>query len=90
MLFRSALFKVLYCKSQNVFFIFCVCLLCVICVKSIINLFQCSTREPTVLVVGPRLTLLDLRTNRTYYKSPEKSPGTRGPQDAACPFGRPG
>ena len=36
-------FKVLYSKSKNVFFIFRVCCLCIICVKSIINLFQYST-----------------------------------------------
>ena len=34
----TILFKVLYCKMKNVFFIFCVCFLCIICVKSIINL----------------------------------------------------
>ena len=39
----TVLFKVLYCKIKNVFFIFCVCFLCIICVKSIINLLQYST-----------------------------------------------
>ena len=40
----TVLFKVLYCKIKNVFFIFCVCFLCIICVKSIINLLQYSTK----------------------------------------------
>ena len=39
----TVLFKVLYCKIKNVFFIFCVCFLFIICVKSIINLLQYST-----------------------------------------------
>ena len=40
----TKLFKLLYCKITNIFFIFvfiCVCF-CVICVKSIINLLQYS------------------------------------------------
>ena len=37
------LFKVLYCKIKNVFFIFCVCFICIICVKSSSNLLQYST-----------------------------------------------
>ena len=32
------LFKVLYFKIKNFFLIFCVCFLCLSCVKSIINL----------------------------------------------------
>ena len=40
----TVLFKVLYCKMiKNVFFIFCVCFLRIICVKSIINLLQYIT-----------------------------------------------
>ena len=39
----TVLFKVLYCEIKNVFFIFCVCFLCIVCVKSIINLLQYST-----------------------------------------------
>ena len=39
----TVLFEVLYYKIKNVSFIFCVCFLCVICVKSIINLLQYST-----------------------------------------------
>ena len=41
----TMLFKVLYCKVENVFFIFCVCVcfLCTTCVNSIINLLQHST-----------------------------------------------
>ena len=35
------LFKVLYCKIKNVLFF--VCFLCIICVKSIINLLQYGT-----------------------------------------------
>ena len=34
---------VLYYKIKTIFFIFCVCLLCFICVKSIVNILQCST-----------------------------------------------
>ena len=30
-------------KIKNDFFIFCVCFLCIICVKNIINLLQSST-----------------------------------------------
>ena len=37
----SGLFKVSHCKITNVFFIFCL-FLCIICVKSIINLLQYS------------------------------------------------
>ena len=47
------LFKVLYCKIKNVFFIFCVCFLCIICVKSMINLLQYSTTYSTVIVGYP-------------------------------------
>ena len=45
----TVLFKVLNCKIKNVFFIFCVCFLCIICVKSIINLLQYRTVQPNVL-----------------------------------------
>ena len=38
----TVLFKVLYYKIKNVFFIFCVYFLCIICVKRIINLLQYS------------------------------------------------
>ena len=38
----SVLFKILYCKIK-IFFIFCICFLCTMCVKSIINLLQYST-----------------------------------------------
>jgi len=34
---------VLYCKIKTIFFIFCICLLCFICVKSIVNVLQYST-----------------------------------------------
>ena len=37
-------------KIKNAFFIFCVCFACIICVKSVINLLQCSTVQPIVLV----------------------------------------
>ena len=37
----TVLFKVLYCKIKNILFF--VCCLCIICVKSIINLLQYST-----------------------------------------------
>ena len=37
------MFKVLYCKIKNVFLIFGVCFLCIICVKSIINPVKYST-----------------------------------------------
>ena len=36
--YTTVLFKVLFCKIKNVFFIFCVCVLYIICVKGIINL----------------------------------------------------
>ena len=39
----TVLFKVLYCKIKNVFFILSVCFLCIIFVKIIINLLQYST-----------------------------------------------
>ena len=42
----NVLFKVLYYKIKNIFFIFCalfVCLLCIISVESIINLLNYST-----------------------------------------------
>ena len=56
----TVLFKVLYCKIKNVFFIFCVCLfLCIICVKSIRNLLLQYYIADCVSWV-PRLTLLDL------------------------------
>ena len=70
----TVLFKVLYYKIKNVsflkklflklilleysFFIFCVCFLCIICMKSIINLLQYSPIQPTVCWV-PGLTLLE-------------------------------
>ena len=37
----TILFKILYCKIKNVDF--CVCFLCIICVKNIINLLQYKT-----------------------------------------------
>ena len=39
-----------YCKTRNVFFIFCVRFLCIIGVKSIINLSQYNTIWPIALV----------------------------------------
>ena len=39
----TVVFKVLYCKIKNVFFIICIFYVCIICVKSIIHLFQHST-----------------------------------------------
>ena len=39
----TVLFKVLFCKTKNVFFLFCVCFLCIICAKIIINLLQDKT-----------------------------------------------
>ena len=36
-------FKVLNCEIKNVFFTFCVCFLCIICVENVINLLQYST-----------------------------------------------
>ena len=38
----TVLFKVLYYKIKNIFFIFCL-FLCIICVKSVINILQYST-----------------------------------------------
>ena len=38
----TVLFKVLHCKIKKVFFLFRICFLYIICVKSIINLLQCS------------------------------------------------
>ena len=35
--------KVLYCNIKNVFFTFCICFLCIICMKSVINLLQYNT-----------------------------------------------
>ena len=40
----TVLFKVVYCKIKNVLFIFCVCFVCTISVKSIINLLLYSTK----------------------------------------------
>ena len=67
----AVLFKVLSCKIKNVFFIFLCLFLCIIRVKSIINLLQYNTIDYVSWV--PRLTLLDLQTNWTY----ECAPGTR-------------
>ena len=39
----TVLFKVLYCKIRNALFIFCICFLCVICVKSIVKSIQFSS-----------------------------------------------
>ena len=41
--------KVQYCKSKNIFFIFCICLFYIICVQSIIILSQHSPVEAIVL-----------------------------------------
>ena len=51
----TLLFKVLYCKIKNVFFIFCVCVLCIICLTVLLQYCIASC-------VGwiPRLALLDL------------------------------
>ena len=54
------LFKVLYGKM----FYFS-CLLCIMCVRSIVNLWQYSTME-LVVSWGPRLTSIDLWKNWTY------------------------
>ena len=54
----TLLFKVYYYKIKNVFHFLCVCFLCIICVKSIINLSQYSTIADYVSWV-PRLTLLN-------------------------------
>ena len=53
----TVVFKVLSCKVKNVLFL---CLsLCIICVKAIINLLQCSIYIPDCISWVPRLTLLD-------------------------------
>ena len=51
----TVLFKVLYYKINNVFFIFCVCFLCIICLTV---LLQYSVASCVSWI--PRLTLLDL------------------------------
>ena len=65
----TVLSKVLYCKVQNIFFIVCVLLWCIICVKHIINLSQYSTEQYSIadcVSWVPRLTLVDLWTNWAY------------------------
>ena len=66
----TVLFKVLYCKLKNVFFIFCVCLffmyyLCEKYYKPIIVLYYKAYCVSWV----PRLTLLDLQTNWTWERT---------------------
>ena len=54
-------FKVLHCKIRSVFFIFCICFyVCIISVKSILNLLQYSTIQLTVLAeyLGSRTSML--------------------------------
>ena len=63
----TVLFKVLYCKTKNVFFIFCVYLfftyyLCEKYYKPITVQYYIDDCVSWV----PRLTLLDLQTNWTY------------------------
>ena len=48
--YHTVCFKVLYCKFENVFFIFCVWFLCIACVKSITNLLPYGTKYFIVLV----------------------------------------
>ena len=60
----AVLFKVLYCKIKNISFIFCVCFICIIYVKYIINIVQCYIADCVSWV--PRLTLLELQTDWTY------------------------
>ena len=65
----TVLSQVLYCKVQNIFFIFCVLLLCIICVQHIINLSQYGTVQYSIancVSWVPRLTLVDLWTNWAY------------------------
>ena len=42
--YYTVCFKALYRKFENVFFIFCVCFLCITCVKSITNLLPYGTK----------------------------------------------
>ena len=60
----TVLFKVLYCKIKNVFFIFCVCLFFMyyLCEKY----YKPITVQYYIADWVPRLTLLDLWTNWTY------------------------
>ena len=63
----TVLFKVLYCQIKDIFFIFCVCLLfmyylCEKYYKPITVQYYIADCVSWV----PRLTLLDLGTNRTY------------------------
>ena len=51
----TVLFKILYCKILNVYFV-CLSFFFCICVKSIINLLWCNTRQKVVSWL-PRLTL---------------------------------
>ena len=60
------LFKVIYCTTKSVFFIFCVCFLCVISVKSIISLLQYSqlgtwASEVVLVVKNPPTSAGDIR-----------------------------
>ena len=56
----TVLFKVLYCKIKNISLTFYVCLLCIICAKSIINLLQYSIYRHCVSISWiPRLISLD-------------------------------
>ena len=63
----NILFKVLYCKIKNVFFIFCVCLsfMYYLCEKyyKLVTVQYCIADYVSWV---PRLILLDLRTNWTY------------------------
>ena len=64
----TVLFKVLYCKIKNVFFIFCVFLMYYLCekyYKPIIVQYYIANCVSWV----PRLTLLDLQTNWTYERT---------------------
>ena len=66
----TVLFKVLYCKIKNVFFISCV--------SSFFMYYLCEKYYKPITVQYyiancvswvPRLTLLDLRTDRTYERA---------------------
>ena len=60
----TALFKVLYCKIKNVFFIFCLFFMHYLCEKYYKPITVQYYMADCVSWV-PRLTLLDLRTNWT-------------------------
>ena len=62
----SVLFKVLYCKIKNVFFIFCVCFLMYYLCEKYYKPITVQYYIADCVSWVCRLTLLDLRTNWTY------------------------